>query len=325
MTNTTDVDSLRQEAQRIGREAKRLRQANHESANAAEHIPEAKPLRLAHYTSLEAMISMLQTDGGGLRLSDSSMMNDPEEGHTTSDGRTILRQLEQEFGKDTWLWKRYGTAKICCFVGVEGDDRQGFDAGNDLYFWRLYGDECQGMSVTMDHHLVQRLFESSVIQRVIYADEPRMASDIAAMTSLLQDLGELRDAACEVGVWDQICNKAVPECDRLMAQRFLWKRSHHKMEKEYRAVAFTTEGEDSPPEDSGFSRQGLHTKMKRIYTYVQVEMLDCKSILTTGSQITIGSNVPDPYEAREKIKGLMLKLGKAPGVVGIQVSKIPYQ
>ena len=325
MTELTGIDALRERAKEIGDKAAQFRQGFRDSANEEEDTSPKDSLRLAHYTSVEAIISMLQVDGGGLRLSDSSTMNDPEEGQATRDGRAILHQLEREFGKESWLWKRYGSANVCCFVGIEGDGEQGIDAGNDLLFWRLYGNECRGVSIAMDSHKAQELVDSAVVQRVVYADEPRMVSDIAAVSSLLEELEELHQTACEVGLWDQICDEAIPECDLLMAQRFLWKRSHYEMEREYRAVAFTTEGEDNASEDSRFSSRGLHVQYGRICRYVQVPVLNCESILTTGSQITIGSNVANQEEVKGMIARLVESLGRAPNVVGTQVSGIRYR
>lgn len=326
MTGLADIDALREWAKEIGGRAAQIRDGSNGATTEEEDDASAKDsLRLAHYTSVEAIISMLQVEGGGLRLSDSSTMNDPEEGRATRDGRAILRLLQEEFGEDSWLWKRYGSASVCCFVGIEEDDGPGVDAGNDLLYWRLYGNECRGVSIAIGSHLARSLVESAVVQRVVYADEPRMVSDIAAVSSLLEELDKLHQAACEAGLWERICDEAIPECDLLMAQRFLWKRQHYEMEREYRAVAFTTEGENEVGEDTKFSSRGLHVQYGRICRYVQVPELNCDAILTTGSQITIGSNVPKPEEVRETIARLVEGLGRAPNVVGTQVSKIQYR
>ena len=325
MTDLTEIDAFRKRAGEIGDKAAEIRRGSEESTSEKEDTSAKDSLRLAHYTSVEAIISMLQVDGGGLRLSDSSTMNDPEEGQATRDGRAVLHQLEREYGEESWLWRRYGSANVCCFVGIEGGGEQDIDAGNDLLFWRLYGNECRGVSIAMDTHKAQELVYSAVVQKVIYADEPRMMFDIAAVSSLLEELDELRKAACEGGVWDQICDEAIQECDLLMAQRFLWKRPHFEMEREYRAVAFTTEGEDNASEDSRFSSRGLHVQYGRICRYVQLPPLNCEAILTTGSQITIGSNVAKPEEVKKTIAGLVEGMGRAPNVVGTQVSGIRYR
>ena len=271
------------------------------------------------------MISMLQASGGGLRLSDSSTMNDLEEGKATRDGRAISHLLE-EFGKESWLQKRYGSANVCCFVGVDREEDQNIEAGDDFLFWRLYGRECRGVSIAIASHKSRELVEASLIQEVVYTEEPRMQVDIAAMSSLLQDLDSLRNEACTAGVWNEIYKLAIPDCDLLFGQRFLWKRSHYKMEREYRAVAFITEDEKEACEDSGFSCRELHVQYGRIRTYVQIPQLSCDSIITTGSQITIGSNVPKACEAMNKVKRLVeVELGRAPNVVGTRVSDIRYR
>ena len=268
---------------------------------------------------------MLQAEEGGLRLSDSSTMNDPEEGHATSDGRAISHMLEKEFGKNSWPWRRYGSANVCCFVGIGHTENQNIDSGDDLLFWRLYGNECRGVSIAMAPHTSIELVDSSLIQRVIYTDEPKMQVDIASMLRLLQDLDDLRSNACSHGVWDKICNLVIPKCDLLFGQRFLRKRSHYEIEQEYRAVTFITGDEDETCEDSGFSCRGLHVQYGRIRTYVQIPQLSCDSIFTTRSQITIGKNVPKAVEAKNTVARLVEGLGRAPNVVGTRVSDIRYR
>ena len=61
---------------------------------------------------------MLQDPDGGLRLSDSGTMNDPDEGQTTKDDRMFANLLEEQFGEESWLRRRYRSAHIGCFVGV---------------------------------------------------------------------------------------------------------------------------------------------------------------------------------------------------------------
>ena len=132
------VNLLRREAEGIVSRARSLLQSQKRIQSDPITTQESSSLHLAQYTSLEAMISMLQTPGGGLRLSDSSTMNDPEEGRATSDGRSFLRLLGEEFGKDSWPWRRYSSAHIGCFVGITRGDEHIIDAGDDLLFWRLY-------------------------------------------------------------------------------------------------------------------------------------------------------------------------------------------
>ena len=282
-------------------------------------------LHLAHYTSLEAIVSMLQASNGGLRLSDSDTMNDPDEGRATRDGRFILKLLEDEFGKDSWVWKRYSSAHLCCLVGIDGEKKRDIEVGDNLLFWRLYGNECRGVSIAIPPHLSNKLVESSVVQKVVYTKEPDMKADVAAISRLLGDLNELRRRACKADLWPQICQKVIPACDLLLGQRFLLKRSHYEMEEEYRAVAFVTQGDDEAPEDSRFVPRGRHVRLGRIRTYVQIPELGCESILTTSSKITIGKSVPHPEVTRETVASMVEQLGKAPNVVATGVSQIHYR
>ena len=106
MTDLTEIHVLRKRARVVGDKAAEIRQGYKKSTGEKENTSTKDSLRLAHYTSVEAIISMLQVDGGGLRLSDSSTMNDPEEGQATRDGRAVLHQLKGEFGEESWLWRR---------------------------------------------------------------------------------------------------------------------------------------------------------------------------------------------------------------------------
>ena len=231
----------------------------------------------------------------------------------------------EECGTESWPWKRYSSANVCCFVGVDQGEDEDIDPGDDLLFWRLYGNECRGVSIAMASHLSEKLVKSLVVQRVVYTDEPRMRVDVAAIAAVLGDLDGLRVRAFEADLWPQICQVVVPVCDFLLGQRFLCKRSHYEMEREYRALAFVTQDGNDAPEDFGYSSRGLHVQYGRIRTYVQILDLSCESILTTGSQVTIGNNVPKSRDAKGRVARLVEGLGRAPNVVGTRVSGIRYR
>ena len=314
---------LQEIATSIAQRARNLLESTYE----IQRIPsltQAGSLRLAHYTSLEAIVSMLQTSDGGLRLSDSATMNDPDEGRATKDGRFIFNLLKDEFRKESWVWKRYSSAHLCCLVGIDRAENPGIEVGDDLLFWRLYGNECRGVCITMPPHLSNELVKSLVVQRVVYTEEPSMQVDVAAVSQLLEDLDDLRSRACKVGLWPKICQEVIPACDLLLGQRFLLKRSHYEMELEYRAVTFVTQGDDDAPEDCRFVSRGRHVRFGRIRTHVQIPELLCKSILTTGSRITIGGNVPHPTDAKDTLGSLLAKeLNHVPVTTG--VSEIRYR
>ena len=249
--------SLREQAEVLGHRTREL--LNLQSTARDRDLSGDKPtsVLLAHYTSLEALISMIQGPNGGLRLSDSSTMNDPDEGRTSSDGKEFFGMLKEEFGETSWPWRRYSAAHICCFVGVsrgairESHERL-IDPGNDLLFWRLYGNECRGVSITIAAHESKRLVSSSLVQKVIYADDPPSKVSLAELMALLRDLNEFREEARDADVWSEVCSKVLPLCDRMFGQRFLHKHSHYEMEREYRAVEFLTMNEDEAAENLSF-------------------------------------------------------------------------
>ena len=135
-------------------------------------LDDRKTFRLGHYTALEAVVSMLQSSNGGLRLSDSSTMNDPEEGRATRDGRNIKHLLEEQFAPDSWPRRRYDDAHVCCFVGVDRAAEDDVEPGDDLLFWRLYGNDCRGLSITIPTHVSADLLIGRYVQQVTYTDEP---------------------------------------------------------------------------------------------------------------------------------------------------------
>ena len=324
MSLSSELTLLRKEADTIANRAcelaKLLRTAEHDAPSTST----PSSLHLAHYTSLEALVSMLHSPDDGLRLSDSSAMSDPEEGRATSDARFLYRQLKEEFDSDSWISQRYSSAYLGCFVGVERSAEQKLDAGDDLLFWRLYGNEGRGVSITLPPHLSERLVESSMVQRVIYTDEPDMNPGIGAVSKLLKDLERLRAQAMEAGVWDGVCKTVIPKCDFLLGQRFLLKRSHYKMEKEYRAVAFDTEEGDGTCLE-GESQKGWRVQLGQIRRFVQYKDFSCRAILTTQSQITVGNNVPQAKCAADIIKKMLEDRQQIPGVVAVRVSERVYR
>ena len=322
--NRSSEQELQNAANSIAERARNLFKSTYEMRSDPPFTRE-ESFRLAHYTSLEAIVSMLQTPDGGLRLSGSDTMNDPDEGRATVGGRTILHWLKDEFGEESWVWKRYSSAHLCCLVGIDRMKNKNFEVGNDLLFWRLYGNECRGVSITIPPHRANELVKSSVVQRVIYTEEPDIQIDVGGIFKLLKDLNDLHSRACEAGLWPNICQTVIPMCDLLLGQRFLLKRFHYEMEREYRAVAFVTQGDEKAPEDSRFVSRGQHVQFGCVRTYVQIPELSCRSILTTGSRITIGSNVPDTT-AKDTLESLVAeRLNQAPSVVTIRISGIRYR
>ena len=168
------------------------------------------------------------------------------------------------------------------FVGIVLTSEQVIDAGDDLLFWRLYGNDCRGVSITMPPHVSKKLVESANVEPVIYTDEPQPEINLSLFATLLKDLDKLQQRARNEDTWLEIGQKVLPACDPLFKQRFLRKRSHYEMEREYRAVVFLSKDE---AEASRYSRHGRHVQYGHIRRFVEIPELSCESILTTNSQI----------------------------------------
>ncbi len=322
MSRSQTFEVLRQKAVDITAQARELqRRWNDVQSISRSGDDPPVTLHLAHYTSLEVIVSMLQAPDGGLRLSDTSTMNDPEEGRVTSEG-SFISCLLQKLGKESWVWKRYGAANVCCFVGIEHTDGQTIDAGDDLLFWRLYGSDCRGVSITIPPHLSRELVDNTIVGKITYADELPIQMDLSVFSTFLRDLEDLHSRALDANLWSEICLGVVAACDPLFRQRFLRKRSHYAMEREYRAVAFLSEDDEKDVQDA---IRGKHVQYGRVRQYVQIPELNCESILNTGSQITIGSNVPESDNARDSLRELVKGSAIIPSAVSLRVSEVLYR
>ena len=325
MNGGDDLTVLRAEAARLATVAHNLQHLSHLPRDVRAMSKMERPLHLAHYTSLEALISILQTSDGGLRLSHSSAMNDPEEGMTTTYDTILYRQLKDDADQMPWIYERYGAAFVCCFVGIEEDDVRTIDPGDDLLFWRLYGNGCRGISITTAPHRSTQLVASSLVRQVTYATEALDVAEVNAVLELLRDLDQLRVRALEVELWPDVAQIVLPPCDGLLAERFLRKQIHYSIEREYRAVLFDAGVEMADRTGGIIVSGGTQVQNGLCRRYVQVEELMRTSILTTDTQITIGSNVAERDRVRWMIENSLDLLGLAPNVVPVRVSEIPYR
>ena len=102
-----------------------------------------KKLDVIHYTSIFALMSILQSAANGqetsLRLYDSAHFNDPDEGNYL--GRYL--PTGQDWLSDVTLSHAYVTS----FIVPDSNDNR--DLSDNLVFWRTYGNEGEGCSLKM--------------------------------------------------------------------------------------------------------------------------------------------------------------------------------
>ena len=231
-----------------------------------------------HYTSIAALMSMIQGDSLGhpqpsLRLYDSVHSNDPAEGNYLT--RELLKQYK-------WLAKTdVRHAYIASFILPEC--RRDMDQLNDnLVFWRTYGHEGEGCSLSLYTPL-------SKLRRVCYGpdseDAERTVEELRSVLDLLNPL-EIDNPL----IPDRVSRKiAETVCNALEKIRYLYKSKAYEHEKECR---FVLQESETKKEKIRFEYlEGINSPA-RIRHYYEHEALQIQELLKSGSSITLGPCVP---------------------------------
>ena len=236
-------------------------------------------LRVTHYTSLAAGTSILRAlaDGQGatLRLYDSSHCNDPDE------GAHLVRELTPNV-EHRWLEPESGVghAYIMSFVS----DARRRDMSDDLVFWRTYGRDGKGCSITVDvpHQLLRKvLYEPSEAQ----ATKMTLLPILDAVTPLAQ-----ADADCAKRISGTIWK-------RLAGVRYLYKDKAYHHEQELRVVRLG----DSPDitfDGVRFETYEVGGSIVEVRHYCEIADLDLRKLLVSNSKLILGPSVNDRYSVR---------------------------
>ena len=244
-------------------------------------IEEPKSKFVIHYTSIFALVSMLQNalkddKKSSLRLYDSIHSNDPGEGNY------LTRELLQNY---KWLQKTdVRHAYIASFILPKSDIEK--DAiSDDLIFWREYGQEGEGCSLSLAAPF-------SRLRRVFYGpgskDSKRTVEELRSVLDLLDPL--------------DIDNPSIPEdaqkklaesvCKSLERIRYLYKGKAYAHEIECRFVLLES---DIDKNKICFEYQDRNNSHARIRHYYEHEALQIKNLLESGSSITFGPSIPVDY------------------------------
>ena len=266
-------------------------------------------LRATHYTSLAAATSMLRGlaygQGSTLRLYDSSHCNDPDEGDH------LVRELSSN-NQHRWLEQGSGVGHAYMTSFVSDEDEQ--DMSDDLVFWRTYGKDGKGCSLTVD-------VPSRLLREVLY--EP---ADVDVIRKpLLPVLG----AVTPLAQADEQCAKAISETiwKHLADVRYLYKDLAYHHEREYRVVRVGTE----PDIRSGGARFEPHEEsgsLVEVRHYCELPDLDLRKLLLSNSRMVLGPSVRDRYSVRLYFENLKRQARAiVPGLhdFPIQESQIRYR
>ena len=279
-------------------------------------------LYVIHYTSIAALVSMLQdaskkeqeckekvgrdkkpelepTAGKNKslwRLYDSAHLNDPDEGKYLTDNLNLPDKYH-------WLGKKdVCRAYITSFILPNSED-----VSKELVYWRTYGKEGWGCSLSL---CVPR----SRLQRVHYGPE-KVDLTVKKLRSVL----DLLDPLVEVGdpLILEILTKTVWES--LESIRYLYKNNVYEYEHECRIIVVES---NIPDKDKiCFEYQDRNNSPALLRHYYEHEDLQIKDLMKSGSLVTLGPCVPYRDDVHYCIETL-----KKRAKVGLEIetSKIPY-
>ena len=236
-------------------------------------------LRVTHYTSLAVATSMLRAlaygQGATLRLYDSSHCNDPDE------GAHLVRELTSNV-EHRWLEQGSGVghAYIMSFVS----DDKGRDMSDDLVFWRTYGRDGKGCSITVD-------IRHQLLRKVLY----KPAEVQAAKMTLLPIL----DAVTPLAQADEDCAKRISGTiwKRLAGVRYLYKDMAYHHEQEYR-VAMPGDSPDIRLDGVRFETYEEGGSIVEVRHYCEIADLGLRKLLVSNSKLILGPSVNDRYSVR---------------------------
>ena len=241
-------------------------------ATAAENVT----VWVTHYTSLSAVTSMLRelVDGqkAVLRLYDTLHCNDPDEGNH------LVRELSSNDGYG-WLAREssVGHAYITSFVS--GQD--GIDMSDDLVFWRTYGKDGKGCSLTV-------AVRADLLRLVFYrrCDIETTKQMILPVLEVVAPLARA-DASCA-----ELISAAIWK--HLEGIRYLYKAEAYHHENEHR-IAIPAASSDIDPNRIQFQPYEADGPVVEVRHYYEIDGLALGQILSSGSKLMLGPAVKDSY------------------------------
>ena len=265
---------------------------------------------VVHYTSIAALVSMLQDASKGnnksfLRLYDSVHLNDPDEGNFFDRYSNLPEKYD-------WLGnKEVSHAYITSFLLPKSEE----DMSNKLLFWRTYGEEGDGCSLSIPVPRCQ-------LQKVLYGPESveLTVKELGSVLDLLDPLLEIDKLSIRESIQKKLAETVWESLERV---RYLHKNEAYEYENECRSVV--AESNILEKDKIRFEEQDRNNSPGRIRHYYEREALEIKNLLITGSSIMLGpcvARVAHPYNMEYYLKTLMRRAN----LYGpeIKTSKIPY-
>lgn len=241
--------------------------------------------RVSHYTTLAATTSMLRGLANGeeptLRLYDSAHCNDPGEGNF------LLNEFISS-GNYRWLERgsEAGHAYLTSFVESEEivGSEDVTDMSDDLVFWRSYGANGNGCSLTVN-------VPQNLLRRVKYG-RSETEETRKAVLPVLDAVGPLARAnddfagAISRTIWRG-----------LKSVRYLYKGEAYHHERECRVLE-PGYPPGAEPDDVRFETTGQDDELLRVRHYREEHRLALRNLLTSRSKLVLGPSIKDRYSIR---------------------------
>lgn len=279
-----------------------------------------QPNVVVHYTSIATLVSMLkgaaeENSCSSLRLYDSNHFNDPDEGNFFDrnlclDAHNPYKQLDATYSPHAY---------VASFIIPHDNQEQSRnnaqrDMSDNLVFWRTYGYEGMGCSLTL-------VVPKNELRKVLYGrDAVRQTSSLLApvLDSVDECLRPLFKLSPTADIQQQLKRTIAGHIDKI---RYLYKSEAYDYERECRLVIPQI---DAHEDRISFQYEERDDTTARIRHYYEVEALEVTNMFVTGSLITLGPRVPKPNNLRYYLETLLRKAGRPYGPK-FKISSIPYQ
>ena len=280
-----------------------------------------------HYTSINTLVSMLQNaaknrQNASLRLYDSTHFNDPDEGNylvrnllppnnDLDESNYLVRNLNSPKAYD-WSNSTYTDhAYIASFIIPDSDDNQ--NMSDNLIFWRTYGKEGEGCSLTL--RIPRRR-----LRYVFYGvDEMKRTKQILCpVLDSLSPLTGITKRPIREEVREKLANIFCKSFDGI---RYLYKSEAYKYERECR---FIVNKSDIDASKIRFEYKEQNNSPPHLRHYCEDDDLVVEKMLTSGSEVILGPCVPYRSDVNCCLEIMRDKAGLKDRLK-IKTSKISYR
>ena len=275
-------------------------------------LMERRTAKLGFYDELNSLLMNLVDSVEGrsasLRLYDSVHFNDPDE------GIYFNRNLNLVKGHKLLKARNAPHAYIVSFIRPDAERAEMNPVSDDLVFWRTYGKDGEGCSLTLS-------VPSCRLLKVLYGTDKVKCTDLllkSVLDLLYDSLSPLISIPEQpIDVQEKLAGIVVRLLEKI---QYLFKDKAYQYENECRFVIPESETDRNK---ICFEYGGQCNTPTRIRHYYEDKDLEIEEILGSGSLITLGPCVPYPENVRYYLETLLQKAELRN--TEIKISKIRYR